>query len=441
MPGKSRSRTKQTSITPRDRQRPGRAVAAVFVVMALLYLMVQLGAGPKKVHNDTYDYARITYGLLGKSSSSAKDAAVRMLCRDAAHRAEITRSMDPLLMTEPGAGATTQRRCIEDTDTVLAHRSPRYDAIFDARPGYPWVASLFARLLGVHLALWAASLVFTIASAAVVLLILARLGLSPGACLAGAALFLTLPTGAVSTEMLSEGAMLWGTLVVLLGSVALLQTRVRTGLLLASAGYAALFAIKSSQGLLLAVLETAAAVATFCWVTEARHRGVKWLATASACAAVSIASLTALMGAPGANESVQDTFTGHFQNPDVTDPWARLVTLNLHYWPVWLREQTTQPLFVISLCVAVGAMVVWRRRDALVVTAAALTGLATAASHPLATQVDRLMAPLWLLVVLGLPVAMHGITRRAPHPPSDGLPATSAVPRPSSETAGTAVAG
>jgi hypothetical protein len=392
------------------------------VALAIIYLVVQLAAGPAKVWIDSYDYGRVAYGFLGESPEHARDKSIDMLCADEIAKAKHSRRLDPLRMTHRDHSDDVLARCHERRSRSMGSRDPRYNAIFESRPGYPFMASVFARLVGMRHGLWAVSLASTIASASLVLLILRRLALPTVMCLAGAALFLVLPTGSWSMELLSEGSTLTGTLAVVLGSVLLVQHRIRSGLAISVAGYAFLFAVKNSQSLLLAALGTLAALATVALVKAQRHRGLACLAILSLGAATASAAAAAWLGWPGATESVQDTFTGNFRTPDVGDPWRRLAILNAHYWPGWVPDQVSHPLFVISVVAALWALWRWQRAYVFVIAAAGATGMATAISHPVARQVERLMVPVWLLVVLGVPVALQAL---AAHRPPDPDPADS----------------
>jgi len=383
--------------------------ARLSVALVVIFLAAQLAAGPGQMHFDSYYYGRTAQRFLGATPEVAHSMSINMLCADIAVQAERSRRLDPLRLAQGGPAQDVYQRCLKNLSPEVAALDPRYDAIFDSRPGYPLVASVFARVMDMRHSLWAASLLSTILSAGLVWLILRRLAAPPLAPLLGSALFLTLPAGAWSLELLSEGAALTGTLAVVLGSVLLLQRRIPGGLTVCLTGYVFLFAVKNSQCLLLAGLETLGVVALGTLVKTQRHRGLGWLAGVSAGAAAVAAGGAAALGWPGAAESLQDTFTGHFKTPDVSDPWARLASLNATYWHGWVGDQAAHPLLVVSLAASLWVLWRWQLPSFFVVVAAGATGVASAVSQPIATQADRLLAPVWLIVVLGLPLALHGV--------------------------------
>jgi hypothetical protein len=130
---------------------------------------------------------------------------------------------------------------------------------------------------------------------------------------------------------------------------------------------------------------------------------VKALALAAGGGFVLSELASSLLGWPGLTESMQDTFTKHFIRPDVPDPVQRLIQLDVHFWGYYPVSEPTALLAAVGLVALAVALV---RRDAvygLLVVAASATGVGAVAAHPLASQADRLMMPVWLLLALGLP--------------------------------------
>jgi hypothetical protein len=111
-----------------------------------------------------------------------------------------------------------------------------------------------------------------------------------------------------------------------------------------------------------------------------------------------------LLGWPGFSVSLQDTFTKHFIRPDVADPLGRLFRLDLSFWAYYPVYESTALLLVVGL-LAIGVALV--RRDAvfgILSIAVAATGLGAVVAHPIESQADRLMSPVWVLLALGLPL-------------------------------------
>jgi hypothetical protein len=109
---------------------------------------------------------------------------------------------------------------------------------------------------------------------------------------------------------------------------------------------------------------------------------------------------------------MQDTFTRHFIRPDVSDPVGRLFASNLHFWGYFPVLEPTSLLLILGL-VVIGVRLC--RRDAVfaaLVIAIAATGIGTVAAHPVASQADRLMVAVWLLIVLGVPLLVSDFGRR-----------------------------
>jgi hypothetical protein len=114
---------------------------------------------------------------------------------------------------------------------------------------------------------------------------------------------------------------------------------------------------------------------------------------------------------PSAEVTLQDTFTDHFRQPAVADPWWLLVRLAYRLWTNWLTEQAAAPLFLVLALVGVWAL---RRNVALswLALALAATGVAQVTAHPLVSEADRLGALMWTPVVLGIPLAIDQLRER-----------------------------
>ncbi|CAM5475737.1 hypothetical protein SGLAM104S_05916 [Streptomyces glaucescens] len=202
----------------------------------------------------------------------------------------------------------------------------------------------------------------------------------------------------------------------------LLHGRVRPGAALFTGALAGGLAVRYSTFLLVTLFLTAAAAAAPLFVRRARHRGTWWLAGLAAGGTLATLVLSKLLDLPGTTDSLQDTFTLHWTRPEITDPWQALLRLNHHYWWQWLQKEALAPLLLFL--VAVGAWGVWRRSVpvALCVIAVGATGFATAAAHPVAVELDRLYVAVWLVPVIGVPLALDRLWRPVPGRPPAGRP-------------------
>ena len=118
--------------------------------------------------------------------------------------------------------------------------------------------------------------------------------------------------------------------------------------------------------------------------------------------------ISTLFGIPGAEETLQDMFTANFVNPDVPDPWSRLLELNRSFWPLqlntWLNlgAPFAASTFLAVVVAGLGALC-WAARFRYVVLwlAVGATGVLSVAFHPVGSEVDRLIALVWLPVAVG----------------------------------------
>jgi hypothetical protein len=390
------------------RRRLTRTWWALPALVAVVFVLLQGLAGPRVAMNgDSEQYGRISLQLSGVPEATARREAWRAWCDAQAADAAHTAGLDPLHFREPSPAAQARADCLRTFPRHRTAASRRYEAIFDARIGYPLLAIPAVRLLGVRLGLWATSVVLTGLGGFLVawLLTLARAGV--WGAVAGELVFLLGPLGGWGVHPLAEGALNTAVVLTLLGAWWLLTAADRSAVLRGAvawlAGLTAASAVKYSSGVLLAACLALAAVLAWITVREARHRGTLLLAGGSTLAAVAVAALTAAAGAPGSAETLQDTFTRHFHRRDVPDPWSLLARLDLRYWADWLHSQAASPALLV-----LGALALWllfRRRPLLgwPAAAAALVGMLTVAAHPLVYEAQRLGALEWLPAALGLP--------------------------------------
>lgn len=420
----------------------------LLAVVALVVLHV-FGYPATRFSNDSYRYARAAYEFLGDSPKAAQDKAVTAYCTDTAKLVQRNRMLDQLAFREPGKQAEYVANCEKKYANGLEPTDPRYEKIFHTRPAYPLMAAPFVALLGAKAGLTAVALGFTALAGLLVYLLLRALRAPPPIAVLGQVLYYVTPLAAWGGRPLTEGPMLALMTALLLAAVWLLQGRVAAGAWLFAGAFALGLGVKYSSFLMAAPFLTLAAVAALVFVPRVRHRGTWWLAGLSAGGTVVALVLSKVLGLPGMGESLQDTFTLHWSRPEIADPWRALARLNLNYWWQWLQKEALAPMLLLLL--AIGLWGAWKRSVpvALCVAAMGLVGFGTMAAHPLEVEQDRLYVQVWLVVVIGVPLALDRMWRvalaqgaaagsveaalSASEPPAPG-PQTPEPPAPGSQT-------
>ncbi|MGW7254792.1 hypothetical protein [Streptomyces sp. NPDC054834] len=397
-----------------------RAVPAL--VAAAFVLLHVFGYPATRFSNDSYRYAREAYEFLGDSPHTATRKAVAAYCEDTAKLVHRNRMLDQLKFRGPGREAEYAAACEKKYAGGLAPTDPRYEQIFHTRPAYPLIAAPFVALLGAKPGLTLVALAFTTLAGFLVYLLLRALRAPPPAAVLGQVLYYVTPLASWGGRPLTEGPALALMTALLLASVWLLQRRVLPGAALFTGAFALGLAVKYSSFLLVAPFLAAAACASLIFVRRTRHRGTYGLAGLSAAGALAAPALGVLLDLPGIADSLQDTFTLHWTRPEIADPWRALARLDYDYWWQWLQKEGLAPMLLFLL--AVGAWGVWRRSVpvALCVIAMGLTGFATTVAHPLAIELDRLYVPVWLIPVIGVPLALDRLWRTAPERGSAASP-------------------
>ncbi|MBS2966042.1 hypothetical protein KGA66_23560 [Actinocrinis puniceicyclus] len=392
-----------------------RITAGALLIAALFTVIQAVGYRQDVPSNDTYQYARQTLRILGDDQAEAVHGAVVMFCQDSGQSAARSATLDYGSSSSGAAYASGYARCLQTYRNGLTPSSPRYIAIFTSRPGYPLLAAAPAAVFGLRMGLWLTALLCTLAASALVIALLLAAGCSTVAALGGQALFLAAPTGYWGSRMLTEGPSLATTLLTLLGAWWLARGRIRIGTATLAAGFATGFLVRYSSQQVLALLLTAGALGCLRWVPSARNSGTALLAALSGAAFLLSELAATLLDWPGMSESLQDTFTRHFIRPDVADPVSRLLKLDLRFWGYY---PVSEPTALLAAAGLITLTVLLLRRDAVygvLVTAAAAIGVVAVAAHPLASQADRLMVSIWLMLALGLPRLFAGA--RAPSAP------------------------
>ncbi len=202
-------------------------------------------------------------------------------------------------------------------------------------------------------------------------------------------------------------------LLTIVGVAAIRRGRVRGGLVAIGASWLALGLVRYSTLLMAAAALAVACVAIVLTVDRARVRRRPLFAAAALSAGATVATLIAmpLFGLPGSDVTLQDTFTRHFADPLVPNPWYRLAALNYHFWPGWIATPSSWLLLALA-GVGMAALVARRRDLAWVAAALFAVGAAQVAAHPLPSEADRLGILMWMPAVFGLAVGLHAATRR-----------------------------
>ncbi|WP_406381334.1 hypothetical protein [Streptomyces sp. NBC_01618] len=398
---------------------PGRTWLLALLVSAV-YVLAQLTAGTSwTLFPDSYRYARAAEEYLGADRGEAHRTALSAFCASRADQAARSEKLDPLAGADaPGAaGAASEAACLKrwaDAPDITTG-DPRYQSIFSSRPGYPLLAAPFIGALGVLDGMRALGLLLAVGGSLAVCGLLRGAGLSPPAAVAGQIAFLVSPLGRWSLQALSEGLVTVCVLGAVWGGALMARDRRTVGAVLFVGSLAVCTVTRYSTALVLAALISVAMFAS--WLLR-RSRADLLLAGVAAGCAGAVALVMKLLGLPSSEVTLQDTFTRHFRAPEVPDPWARLVDLDLKYWSHWIGEQAAMPFFLVAT--ALSLWVLLRRGGVLGPLACAVTlaGAAQIAAHPLVQEADRLGVLMWLPVTLGIALITQAV-RGYPSLPND----------------------
>jgi hypothetical protein len=373
------------------------------IVSIFVTLLVSFHPDRTYTYNDTYRYMTATERFLGHSDPATVGLALGYYCADLARTTEST----------PAARDKTRSTCDSywTAHGGLAPNTPRFNEIFNSRPGYPLLAAPFVALFGLSAGFAALTVLITLAAGWAALILVRLAGGGPEAGLAAMLLTYVLPTGYWLQQFLTEGPTLVLTFAVLAGAVLLRRGATRAGLVVSGLAYFFGFVVRYSTFSMLAgcLLLSAGLIAWL--VPGGRDRRTGILAAVSGVAFLVQTALPPLLGWPGFKDSLTDTFTNHFTEPVPHDLYGQWLSLNGHYWADLVRSYIYTPLLPALLALGLVLLLRYRREFGLIVVAAALTGLGTAAAHPLTSQGDRLYFQAYLLAICGLPVLADLVRR------------------------------
>ncbi|MEV8072835.1 hypothetical protein [Streptomyces pseudogriseolus] len=409
------------------------------LLLAALFALMQLGTVEGRDTPDSKNYVSYALSLTGVDKREAAAVTIDHYCAGKAAMAHRAQNVDVVRFHAPDPAPRVLQECREQEWRQVEARlaagetggqtvpfmPERFMRIFEVRPGYPLVLAPFVALFGVTWGVWAAGVVITCAGGLFAYLVLRTLAAPVPLALTGMALYLVLPCGTTAMRPMTEGLMLALTLAALWGCALVLGgTRPRAGLVLVGGALIALFTVKHSQALFLGACLAAAGGAVVAgrrWRGMPAGRGPVALAAVGCAGVFGTVLVARLLGYPSVSESVQDLLTGHFARPDREEPWAEFFQLQGNFWMEWARRQLWEPVFLAALAAgAVGA----RRRPAFgaFLVAAACTGFLNQAGHPdINIWGDRLITLAWLLPVLGVPLLLEPVLRRAVVP-AQGAP-------------------
>lgn len=377
--------------------------------------------------NDSYRYVMTIERILGDTGRQARAAALRWYCGSLG-RGSLGRG------NGSGGGTSGVAACVAHWTAAggLAPNTAQYNQIFIARPGYPLLAAPLVAVFGLGQGLAIVCWLTAMAAGWLCLLIARAAGLRQTGALAAMIAFFLVPSFFWMQQYLTEGPTMVCTLVVLLGTVCALRGRARLGLTIAAAGYAAGFVVRYSTFSVQAGALAVCALLPLLFGRPARRGAHPHLVVAgfNAAAAVVMAALPPLLGWPGFSNSLQDTYTDHFTKPTPRGLYG-----------IWLHHVGSYVIHIahmyahdplVPLTVLVGLAVLWLRFRILaaVVSAAALTGVASALAHPVASQQSRLYYQVFLLAAFGMGALVDLIGRRLRARPSGfgKLPGTPRAP-------------
>jgi len=168
-----------------------------------------------------------------------------------------------------------------------------------------------------------------------------------------------------------------------------------------------------TAGLVLAFTRQSAAVLpvtlAICALVALIARSSTWQRFAIAAAVTSLPLLVfavyaGVAGLPSFADQLQDIPTLHFSRPDIPNPIGFLVHRDLGIGASLVRSLPGQPLIWGSVLVAAGGFVIARHWWTLPFAVAIVTLLLLLAAHPVLTETDRTLAPIWLSLNLGIAI-------------------------------------
>ena len=391
---------------PRFPRRQAGSVLLVVVVAVLGTGLRWWDPWDSRAGFDSLQYARVAYVQMGEPRPQAAVSAVRLRC-DAWTAVHPAPGWFPVSLPRPAA--LYEHDCA--SRGYVPGVNPPYDAIFDSRPGYPWlVAALHPALGGAAFAVVsvAAGGLAVIGAGVIALL----LGAGRAAAVGTTAALVVLPSGLYLTRIGPDGLVGLGTAVAVCGvALVVVRERLVPGAVVLAAGLLALIPVKVPDAVALGLSLAAVSTVVALRGGTARRRATVVGVTGAGAAALGLVTSWA-MGWAGLQTTLQDLATRHFSNPPVRHPFHTLAVADRR---LLTSAVLGHPAVLWAVGVAVVAAVGLLRRGAAgwLVLAAGGSGLVLVAVHPVGTEAARLAVPSWYAAALGLALLAEDVTARA----------------------------
>jgi hypothetical protein len=376
-------------------KRSGAAFAALIIsISAALWLVRWYGTQPRAM-GDSYWYVRATLIMSGESDETASRRAAQMRCNWGMHE-----------FRPPGQERLTRVDCNKAT---AGRVSPRYSKIFSNRIGYPALGAVLSPIFG-NRALPVATLLCAVLASLALAWAMLLAGSSRLAATLGVVFLFALPSGTwlapIGTEAPAASGLLFG----LAGLLLCIQHgRLSTGAALWAGSSVWLMAVRPPSAVAFAC---ASAVAVAVIALRRRSQALAAAAAGAAGSALAESLFMHITHAPGLTTTLQDTFTAHFTQPDVTNLlghwWDKFTSTWLYYlWYVF--GGIFGPLLIIAGLVAL----LWHYRwDALPWLTLGAVGVLAAVVHPVYSEMPRLLSPGSAVVAAGLAEAIASALQR-----------------------------
>jgi hypothetical protein len=373
---------------------PGRARALFALTVTALSFLLWLARweSPKGQYlPDSYAYANRAYEMAGYAPAEAGTIAMSDTCMWLHHRVD-------------------QARFAHACHPGHARLRPEYAAIFRDRVGFPGLVALMLPALH-RQAFVVATALCAVLSALVLAWIMRLLGASRAVASLAVVLLFNVRGATWLARVGSEAPALVGILGVVAGLLVLSRPPTRRslslGLPVVTASALWLLAVRPSSGVLLSLL-VVLVYGTAALVTRDKQRAL--MAAGGLIAAGVDALWMRLRHSPGLSVTLQDTFTRHFSLPPVSGLGRRYLHLLLgtcHRLGLGMLHHPVTPLIAL-----IGTVVALRLREfrlpALCVVALAV---ASAATHPIFSEVPRLISPGTSVEAVGLAMGLSFLAR------------------------------